>query len=388
MPSGDDGNQLASSFEIRELTGDQRTLTLRGRALPYRPFTLSGKQRNSVEWYPGNPIGVMQVYGAEEEGTTINGMWKDVFLGDPSTIKSPYATVNGTALTTARDLAELVDDIRRKGQEIVVTWMSFTRFGILDRFTQKWQTGHDVEYDILFTWISQEDITLTNDVPFTSDNAAADLTSVPDEVQDQLDQITAPTQNLVDEGITTGGAINGFTTAFDPQYQPIVDDIDDVISDIQSQSDDLANSIAMVASIATATSDAQRRLAGVLNGIKINALSCRELLGQVDGARMNLGGTFGSVLTDRSSSRQQAVIAANIQVIAAAQEAKIIRAITSQVLAVFTARGGDSLRTVSNIYYGTPDNWRDLMLYNNFDDEMLVAGQVVIVPLRLPSATS
>ena len=59
-------NDLVSFFQVEELTGDKRVLRLSGRALPYRPFELSGTQRHSVEWYPGSPIGTLQVYGAKE----------------------------------------------------------------------------------------------------------------------------------------------------------------------------------------------------------------------------------------------------------------------------------------------------------------------------------
>jgi hypothetical protein len=38
------------------------------------------------------------------------------------------------------------------------------------------------------------------------------------------------------------------------------------------------------------------------------------------------------------------------------------------------------LRDVSTQYYGTPDEWIRLMLYNGFNTSRLIAGDVVIVP--------
>jgi len=204
MPDIEDYNQLATSFAIIERTGDKRAVVLRGRALPYRPFSLSGTQRNSIEWYPGNPIGVLQVYGAKEEETTIQGYWKDIFLGEGGNGIPSYAQLNGAPLLTAIDLAGTIDDIRRKGQEIVVTWLNHTRYGIIDRFTQKWHTGHDVEWEISFAWISQEDIKLNVDVPFVTPNNY-DLMSLPSLIQDLLNNLTEPSQRLKDAGVTTGG---------------------------------------------------------------------------------------------------------------------------------------------------------------------------------------
>lgn len=384
MPQISDYNQLATSFTIAERTGDQRTIVLTGRALPYRPFTLSGSQRNTVDWYTGNPIGVLQVYGAKEETTSITGMWKDIFIGE--TNHNPYATVNGVMQATVMDLAEVVDDVRRKGQEIVVTWLNHVRYGILSRFTQKWMTGHDMEYEMEFTWIAQEDVSLSTNVPIVPDTYV-DLSSAPDQVQDLLDQLATPSPILMDEGVTIGGAINGFSTGFDAQYEVLIEGIDDDTTTIQNQSTELSDTISNIASITAAPADAQRRIAGILDGIKINAANVRdEYEEQADGARLNIGGTFGDVLVDRAATRDSASVMTQIQVLAASLEGQVLSTIQSQVLAVFQARGGDSLRKVSFIYYGTADNWQSLMLYNQLTDEFLASGQVVIVPQRLPGA--
>jgi len=47
---------------------------------------------------------------------------------------------------------------------------------------------------------------------------------------------------------------------------------------------------------------------------------------------------------------------------------------------VFQARDGMDLRTVSTQFYGTPDEWQSLMVFNNLLSSGLVAGQVIFVP--------
>lgn len=364
MPQSSDFNELAAPFVIEERTGDKRNVSLTGRALPYRPFTLSGSQRNSVEWYQGNPVGVIQVYGAKEETTTINGFWKDIFLGS-----SAFATVDGITQSTARDLAAVVDDIRRKGQEIKVTWLNQVRFGLLSRFTQKWHNGHDLEWEIEFTWIAIDDVTLSS-IPFTNSVAVNDLADAPNAIQALTDQVT--------------DASVGFSFAFDVSAQIAVDVINDQTVVVNSLVSDLFDSVAQITQYATPPEDAQRRVAGVLDGIKIEAADQRDLLqDEADGARLNLGGPFGGVLADRATIRQQAAIVDQAATLAAAQQKQVISAIRTQVLAVFQARDGDDLRKVSTLYYGTPDGWQGLMLYNDLRTEELSAGQTVIVPTSI-----
>ena len=52
----------------------------------------------------------------------------------------------------------------------------------------------------------------------------------------------------------------------------------------------------------------------------------------------------------------------------------------SDLLGVYYARSGETLRDVSRAYYNAPDQWRELMLYNDLTTPELVAGQLVLIP--------
>src|SRR5262245_12238919 len=149
-----DAVEHVAPFTVQELSGDGRTLELTSRALPYRPFTLEGEHRVEVTWYPGNPVGTAQVLGAKETTTSINGWWKDRFLGDVDVSAPALASVDGTPITSARQLAETVDDIRRKGQLLEVVWNHLARRGFITSFRQTWHTIKDLEWEIEFTWIA------------------------------------------------------------------------------------------------------------------------------------------------------------------------------------------------------------------------------------------
>ena len=51
-----------------------------------------------------------------------------------------------------------------------------------------------------------------------------------------------------------------------------------------------------------------------------------------------------------------------------------------ELLASFVAAQNMDLRDVSTRYYGTPDNWQQLMQFNGFASSKLNAGDLVWVP--------
>lgn len=391
MPSA--VNDLVTAFKIRELTGPKRVVTLRERALPYRPFELSGEQRNSVDWYNGSPVGTVQVFGAKENQTTIAGAWKDIFLGQGGT---PMAELDDTgaqvtddsdsssstasAITTARDLADAVDSIRRGGQEIEVTWLGHVRRGILEKFTQKWQTGHDVDWEITFTWSSQgEDL---DDVAFR-DDTASDLHDLPNKVHAEMSELAIDSSEVVPQA---GDRAADLSVA--------IGEATDTIFDLGAE---LTDAVASVGQVLTQPNEALFRVAGILDGIKLRSDQLAiQLCDIADGVALDGGGewalnavaqTFGALLGSRADNRARARSATSLRDVAAREQYAILNRLTSSVVQVFQARDGQDLRQVSQQFYGTPDGWRGLMIYNRLSGSGLVAGQVVLVPAQPPDGS-
>ncbi len=374
-------NELASAFVIRELSGDKRTLKLTGRALPYRPFVLDGSQRNTIEWYPGSPVGTLQVYGAKEEATTITGQWKDVFLGEGG--HSPYAVIEqgelglgSFSISTVRELANVVDEMRRMGGEVEVTWLDQARRGIVDRFVQKWHTGHDLEWEMTFAWISQGES--QSDVPVL-DDLASDITDISNRVQVEVDGVLADAADVANAGSRFAVIFRSLTT---------------VGSRIQAFTDELTDAVAQLVGTLGSGGDALRKVAGILDGLKIEAEFIIELVdSSIDSFAMDQGGvsainaverSWGSILSIRADARKRKDAAVRLRNLAAREQLRLIRTIDSTVIRVFQAREGSDLRNVSQEFYGTADAWQGLMAYNNFRTSALVAGQVVFVPANAP----
>lgn len=375
-------NELVSAFVIRELAGDKRTLKLTGRALPYRPLSLDGTQRNSIEWYPGSPIGTLQVYGAKEEPTTIGGQWKDIFLGE-ATGHTPYAEMEqgdlgvGTfAVTTAQELARLVDEMRRRGVEVEVTWLNQARRGIIDRFSQKWHTGHDLEWELTFAWVSQAEE--LSDVPVL-DDLSSDITDLASQVQREVDSAFAEAADVANAG-------SRFATIFKTLLA--------LGTSIQEYTDELTNAIIELTGDLGSGGDTARRVAGILDGIKLKAELVAELVdGTVDSFAMDQGGvsainsverSWSNILSIRADARKRKDAAVRLRNLAAREQYRLIKTLDSTVIRVFQARDGYDLRQVSQEFYGTPDAWRGLMTYNNLRTGLLAAGQVVFIPASAP----
>lgn len=376
------GSELTTAFTIRELTGDKRTLVLRERALPYRPFELTGTQRNSIEWYPGSPIGTMQVYGASEQPTTISGAWKDKFLdgspgnapaevsGATSEIVEGYGeaiAISNDVLRTARELVALVDDMRRKGQEVEVTWLNKVRRGLIDRFTEKWQTGHDVEWELAFVWISQGES--LSDIAMESDSS--DLGDLPNRVQSFVDKLSDNANELVPQA--------------GDRFADVSVSMQEAGAILQQMTDELTDMVVEAAGAVTAPGEAMRRAIGILDGLKLSA----ELLWEIatdtadaialDASELK---SFGQTLAQRVDVRERADAATEIRNMAAREQSRLLNMSATGTLRIFQARDGQDLRDVSTTFYGGPDEWRSLMLYNRLRTSVLAAGQVVFVPAR------
>jgi nucleoid-associated protein YgaU len=59
---------------------------------------------------------------------------------------------------------------------------------------------------------------------------------------------------------------------------------------------------------------------------------------------------------------------------------RYFEATPERALGLYRAREGDDLRYVSQLYYGTPTQWRALMLFNGLDTTELYPGQTITIP--------
>lgn len=354
-------------FVIRELTGDRREVRLVERALPYRPFKLTGKQRTDFTWLPGAPQASVTVLGASEEPTTINGYWKDKYLG--ATTGQPCFQVNNEQVTSAREASELIDSIRSAGQLVEVTWLDKTRHGILTQFDQTWHTSADLEWSITFDWSSKGDA--VSAAVFITDDAITDVFTTVKTQQEKLDDIGTPDSF-------------GLSNSFLDTIAGIQQSIDNLIANIE---DTIVNLTDRVLSPVRAT----RGLIATLSGIEgeceiMMTFMNNQVAGAMNGSDPDVASqSYNEKLSAELYREELRAWAKEMQRIACEQRSVMTQQISGDLAGTYIAKAGEDLRDVSRIFYQTPFEWRRIMVFNDLDTAELQAGQVVLVPKVNPA---
>lgn len=379
----------ASAFTITELTGEQRALRLTDRALPYRPFTLKGDQRHENEWYPGSPEATLQIFGAKEDQTTINGKWKDRFIRPPQALlpseliqagfKSPLqpaagqqgsiaAQLNGEAVLSVEDLVDLVDDMRAKGQIVEVRWMSRVRQGIIASFEQSWHTKQDVEWKIVFTWMNRG--SPLEDVPvFTRQLDQSDAIT---EIDDLLGQVTGDNASL---DLDLAGS----------EAASALDSVNRALSDVQQAVAGLEENVIAHVQLLTTPIDLAQRAVSLYQFIQESANNVLLAISNVlEAFSLNTEVSFGARLAARETFGAQRKAMAEIIGIAAIREAQTAKELKPELLNVFIARDAQDLRDVAMQFYGDPEDWKSLMRFNGLDQSKLTRGSLIFVPRNPP----
>lgn len=357
-------------FEIQELTGEQRRLSLLGRALPYQSYELEGSMRAEVTWYPGNPIATIQLLGAEEKPTTVKGMWKDRFLGSVTPDGQPVeptavALWQGAQVASTRALVAAVEQLRLSGQLLEVTWGETVRSGILTRFKQTWPRFEECEWEMEFTWISRGEQPQPTSAP-PSTQAPQDFAG---EVSVAVQAMRA---DIEEPDVATFADIIGDLLAA----------IDRLESQVQEIQDAVQNGVDQVLS----PLQVMRRAIGAVNRMKQAAADIVDTCANVPAQFVEEGGgaytDFGAALNCDAFLRAFQENARAVQLACAEQdEALRASATATSVTDVFIASQDMDLRNVSVQYYGTQDQWTYLKAYNGLDSSKLTAGTVVLIPV-------
>jgi len=407
-----------SSFTIREINGAKRTLMLRGRGLPHRPFESEVSQRVQSTYLPGYSRATLTLLGPEERSVTINGAWKDKYLAESmeaanglGVLGNAFAKADqavGSALTsvfnsstaglvgndvvpitwqgrrvnTAREAVEIVDELCRTGAFVAVAWDVQAWTGVIKKFRKRWTNSHDCEWEIEFEWEGRDE-------PLGLVDIAQDAS---------MSDTVSRFQQLAD-------ALN--TEALPPAFPLINDafrDLDQGIKRIADTTQRIADTVSNVVKLALAPAAALRQMISLFATIQgqandliltlrtsvpgSNTYSTKGTNPQlgIDGALNPAGSliigklSFGQRMVARDYNQRVLNQLEEIRLLASEQQDAFTSKLDAEVSAVYTARSGDDLRTVSALYYGTPFSWQKLLAYNGLDSPDLLPGQIVLVP--------
>lgn len=371
----------APTFTLSEEGGT--VLELRERALPYRPLTISGKQRAEFTWYPGNPEATVQMLGPDEGSIQLRGYWKDRFIAGTNAASIPLVplteqrsnTPAGRSIATVADLVQLVDTMRRSGRRITLSWGGLVRVGHITGFTQTWHNVHDCEWELEFGVVSQGEGKV---VSVIADVATA---------ASQYQQYVSATLELAD-AVKNKPTTLPFLTEFNQAYATFEEEM--------FKNTSAAYSIATIGNqYLTAPGDTARRSVALLAGTVAQAntfigTSMDRALSDVFEFSywINEDETpFGVQLNAANTRRTLRNAATSIMYSNAVARNQLQQNLNADLTVSYVAPGNIDLRDVSTRFYGNPNEWRALMQFNNLRSSSVAAGTVILVP-RQPTGAS
>jgi len=400
-------------FVIKELSGRKRTVKLTGRGLPYRPLTLDGEQRVKITNPAGNPDGYGTITGPTEGETKINGQWKDKYLfyaegelppvelttdfdhGGQANTNGISRGSNSTGVSSAIDAIELVDSMRREGQLLEVSWGHVIRRGYIKSVSQTWTNIHDVEWAINFAWIGRS---APADIPSDFSPASGPL-STGSALRDALDRLS---KILDTPGEVTGDFMSNIRNTLNRIAQ-FTDQIEQAAAGLSDQTSlfsprGIGGTIgSLLGSVVMSADDLKEQfLSNGWAGIATRPLDQIPFSGFIRDATGTRDAGPPVYLDERETDPQKLIEAEqqaqemlyqreslqelrDIRNEALARRIPLVQGDT-EVIGNYTARENDNLREVSNLYYGGPSHWREILVYNNLSSSQLVAGQVIVIP--------
>lgn len=377
---------------VEELTGQRRKVILTARAVPRRGVTFGVMQRAEFTYVQGNPNADVAVAGSQELDVPLSGVWRDKYLGTSVAMSVADRGPNGALanvrpsgnlppasvhvagevrpLETAQALVDMFDELVRLGGLLRVTWGPMTRIGLVTEFTWKYDTLHDIEWSMKNEWTGRDDPRVV--ALFTPEYADRPF------ARTLLDRLTALSNTLTAPFDAVQSVMNEYTSALNAvrlAYNTLLDAADTAVSGVLSPFD-----------AARSTIDALNSMIVGLDGWAEDVANraVESFLSPLDRIATGEGVTLGDKIRAELWKND---LAANLSGLSQQLQERVL-AIEARLgddrVDTYVATGNETLRDVSELYYGTAETWKQLMVYNNMRSSALVRGQVVRVPEVLP----
>lgn len=359
-------------IEILEGPFAGQLITLTGREMPYRSagggsIEFSGELNVKTTWYPGNPIASQQRLGRKLNPTTINGQWKEHFIG----VDRPIT------------LVERFESLRDSGVQLLVSWSTVIRTGVLQKFV--WKPGvptgglSDIGWEATFAW-NGDGVPRPPPSAFTSPfDAVTSIARVVGSVQTLSGAIEA----LVDIGksISVGGSSPMFDAEMPEINEATLAAVEAAtrVEAAMKQAATLAEVDRTIAALAIADGEKAAQEAVQVADL-VAALSIGALTGSDDADVVVLAQYAKSDVMEASNDVASRCIGFRDQV-----ELVVRAPVARRVPAV----EGTDLRQYASKYYGNPDVWVALAEANGLWDSLVPAGvDEIIIPERLDGTAS
>lgn len=377
---------MPAPFVIEQVTGEERVVILKGRALPLSGAAWESELAVELTWYPGISTANSQVIGNREMPSTFRGRWSDKLLFEASNTNGvqllnfpavtpaglPTSGINGGSSFAAADsfpvasqearlaktVLDAVDLIKREGQKVKVRWGSRVRYGFLTRVLDQPGRGNDIVWELDFKWTGR-----TNSLPT---RVAPKLNVL--STRAGLQRLLAALQAIWDKFALVD-------TNFANRLAGAIAALFDTISQI-------INSLTGVASLRFAPASLLNTLKAFLQLIRAHVAALREAFANnrslaQEKAEVGLPDATAIAQIVHSQLRRQL---AETAAFAAEQQRLVDEVSTSEIRATFVAKTRTTLRDISVRFYQTPDNWPRIREFNQFTGSAVAPGTEVLIP--------
>ena len=397
------------AFVIEEKGGRNRTITLIGRGLPYRPLSLESEQRVKVTNPPGSPEGFGTVMGPTFGETAIDGFWKDKYIGTGATEQPPItltyqrstsvrnaspdaSLTNSTQVGSAQEATQLFESVCAEGQLVEVTWGWVKRRGYLKKFSPKIHNIHDVEWSATFAWTSKAIPLATVEFGNLAGriDSATGFRGLLDRVRQIADVPQAMMREYMDEYRRNISRISSSIIDVEEAAAGLIEETSPI-----NEASRITASLGGIVSAASDIVDTTESVgwAGLFENPR-RALPFGSTYFAAPSPTANWDSYYARVLDEidpveilqaRLYERETVTDARRIRDEAEARR-RAMDAGPGYTLGTYRAREGEDLRDVSRLYYGTPMQWRPIMLFNGMSTIELYTGQTVTIPRLDPDA--
>jgi hypothetical protein len=364
-----------TSMEIQVEGGDH--IELRDRAMPFEEAAFPVEQRTKKTLYPGNPIASLQILGADNLPSELEGEWNHRFLPGSVVVNSDPTTIESPA-----QLCFLFDQIVRAGRTLKVQWLHYVRVGVLKKFEPIWLRSADCKWRMSFEWVAADDA-----VPVAKELGGggfgiSDLMSI---------------LNTAEDLMTLGPMIARSLAAT-------------LVSGIKSIREKVSKLIQVLGAVEALVNLPAALWGAIKSAVKSICDECREMMRRLSGPRLSSRGTSGNpeiVGAASSAIVQDPVSVSGIAQSGASQAvafdawartmARVLSDVRHQAILIglalevrvrpeaaktLTVREGETAWSVAAREYGSAEYANYLIEINHLQGARLVPGTTLRIPVR------
>lgn len=344
------------AFSSLQPTGVEFRFTREDFSAPRGPQEFGLNMRTSRQDLPGSEDPVEQVLGWNYTEFTVSGVWDDRYAG------------KGFAEQTRKDFQEMV----KRGNMVKYQFEQISVFGIIKNFKTNYKRQDLQGYNFTISphYRFEGETIRTNANPLNK--VTLDPKSSVAKARAALEAIKAAqllatlnansrVQQLLNSGIfaTIGSAIGTVETS--------VANAENIVNnEILKPGLDAANALNRGAqamqSVKTACSAVLSTTRHIAASVLMSTDSIYSTL-QLENWGRSIASTTRQLIVSAEQSRL------DFQTRAQPKPAKLHR-----------VRQGESLYQISNLYYGTPHHWRDILTANHLSTIVLIGGELLVIP--------